>query len=155
MCSSDLATGFSRGYLVSAGALALILVIAVFMMRVSPADLAGADPAPEVTPAHPGQPGPDVAERGQPGGEVLDRRWTVTSYTLTLASLILLVGSLSDRWGRRVFLAGLGSFTAVSVLCAAAPGIGWLIATRAVPGAGGLRRWRAETATTVPTRGWQ
>ena len=87
--------------------------------------------------------------------KVLDRRWTVTSYTLTLASLILLVGSLSDRWGRRVFLAGLGSLTAVSVLCAAAPGIGWLIAARAVPGAGGLRRWRAETATTVPTRGWQ
>jgi len=28
-------------------------------------------------------------------------QWTVTSYTLTLASLILLAGSLSDRWGRR------------------------------------------------------
>src|SRR5690348_9149315 len=37
-------------------------------------------------------------------------QWTVTSYTLTLASLILLAGSLSDRWGRRrVFLAGLRS----------------------------------------------
>src|SRR5438132_9654107 len=37
-------------------------------------------------------------------------QWTVTSYTLTLASLILLAGSLSDRWGRRrVFLAGLVS----------------------------------------------
>jgi hypothetical protein len=36
-------------------------------------------------------------------------QWIVTSYTLTLASLILLAGSLSDRWGRRrVFLAGLG-----------------------------------------------
>jgi len=42
-----LATGFSRGYLVSAGVLAVIPVIAVFMMRVSRADLAGADPAPE------------------------------------------------------------------------------------------------------------
>src|SRR6266702_4929086 len=30
-----------------------------------------------------------------------DLQWTVTSYTLTLASLILLAGSLSDRWGRR------------------------------------------------------
>jgi hypothetical protein len=49
-------------------------------------------------------------------------QWTVTSYTLTLASLILLAGSLSDRWGRRrVFLAGLGWFSAASVLCAAAP----------------------------------
>ena len=49
-------------------------------------------------------------------------QWTVTSYTLTLASLILLAGSLSDRWGRRrVFLVGLGWFTLASVLCAAAP----------------------------------
>jgi EmrB/QacA subfamily drug resistance transporter len=65
-------------------------------------------------------------------------QWTVTSYTLTLASLILLAGWLSDRWGRRrVFLAGLGWFTLASVLCAAAPGIGWLIAARAVQGVGG------------------
>jgi EmrB/QacA subfamily drug resistance transporter len=41
-----LAHGFSRGYLVSAGILALILVIAVFMMRVSRADLSGAEPTP-------------------------------------------------------------------------------------------------------------
>jgi EmrB/QacA subfamily drug resistance transporter len=65
-------------------------------------------------------------------------QWTVTSYTLTLASLILLAGWLSDRWGRRrVFLAGLGWFTLASVLCAAAPGIGWLIAARALQGVGG------------------
>jgi Major Facilitator Superfamily len=52
-----------------------------------------------------------------------DLQWTVTGYTLTLAALILLAGSLSDRWGRRrVFLAGLGWFTTASVLCAAAPG---------------------------------
>jgi len=61
-----------------------------------------------------------------------DLQWTVMSYTLTLASLILLAGSLSDRWGRRrVFLSGLCWFTVASVLCAAAPGIGWLIAARA------------------------
>ena len=41
-----LATGFSQGYLVSAGVLALIVIIALFMMRVSRADLAGANPAP-------------------------------------------------------------------------------------------------------------
>ena len=41
-----LAAGFSRGYLVSAGVLALIVIIALFMMRVSRADLAGANPAP-------------------------------------------------------------------------------------------------------------
>jgi EmrB/QacA subfamily drug resistance transporter len=74
-------------------------------------------------------------------------QWTVTSYTLTLASLILLAGSLSDRWGRRrVFLAGLGWFTAASVLCAAAPGIGWLIAARAVQGIGGALMTPASLA---------
>jgi predicted MFS family arabinose efflux permease len=41
-----LATGFSRGYLVSAGILALIPIIALFMMRVSRQDLSGAGPAP-------------------------------------------------------------------------------------------------------------
>ena len=74
-------------------------------------------------------------------------QWTVTSYTLTLASLILLAGSLSDRWGRRrVFLAGLGWFTMASVLCAAAPGIGWLIAARAVQGIGGALMTPASLA---------
>jgi len=74
-------------------------------------------------------------------------QWTVTSYTLTLASLILLAGSLSDRWGRRrVFLAGLGWFTLASVLCAAAPSIGWLIAARAVQGIGGALMTPASLA---------
>jgi EmrB/QacA subfamily drug resistance transporter len=76
-----------------------------------------------------------------------DLQWVVTSYTLTLASLILLAGSLSDRWGRRrVFLAGLGWFTLASVLCAAAPGIGWLIAARAVQGVGGALMTPASLA---------
>ena len=74
-------------------------------------------------------------------------QWTVTSYTLTLAALILLAGSLSDRWGRRrVYLAGLGWFTLASVLCAAAPGIGWLIAARAVQGIGGALMTPASLA---------
>ena len=65
-------------------------------------------------------------------------QWIVTGYTLTLAALVLLAGSLSDRWGRRrVFLAGLGWFTLASTLSAAAPGIGRLIAARAVQGVGG------------------
>jgi EmrB/QacA subfamily drug resistance transporter len=74
-------------------------------------------------------------------------QWTVTAYTLTLASLILLAGSLSDRWGRRrVFLAGLGWFTLASVLCAAAPSIGWLIAARALQGIGGALMTPASLA---------
>jgi MFS family permease len=71
----------------------------------------------------------------------------VTSYTLTLAALILLAGSLSDRWGRRrVFLAGLAWFTVASVLCATAPSIGWLIAARAVQGIGGALMTPASLA---------
>jgi EmrB/QacA subfamily drug resistance transporter len=74
-------------------------------------------------------------------------QWTVTAYTLTLACLILLAGSLSDRWGRRrVFLAGLGWFTLASVLCAAAPSIGWLLAARAVQGIGGALMTPASLA---------
>ena len=42
-----LATGFSRGYLVSAGILALAAIIALAMIRVSRQDLSGAAPAPE------------------------------------------------------------------------------------------------------------
>ena len=76
-----------------------------------------------------------------------DLQWTVTGYTLTLASLILLAGWLSDRWGRRrVFLAGLIWFTLASVLCAVAPGIGWLIAARAVQGIGGALMTPASLA---------
>src|SRR5579862_9869527 len=74
-------------------------------------------------------------------------QWTVTSYTLTLASLMLLAGSLSDRWGRRrVFLVGLSWFTLASVLCSAAPSIGWLIAARAVQGVGGALMTPASLA---------
>ena len=76
-------------------------------------------------------------------------QWIVTSYTLTLASLILLgrASPGSDRWGRRrVFLTGLSWFTVASVLCAAAPSIGWLIAARAVQGIGGALMTPASLA---------
>src|SRR5260370_20589800 len=46
-------------------------------------------------------------------------QWTVTSYTLTLASLILLAGSLSDRWGRRRVFAQISWICAAAFACAA------------------------------------
>ena len=65
-------------------------------------------------------------------------QWTITAYTLTLASLILLGGSLGDRYGRRrVFLIGVVWFSVASLLCGLAPGPGTLIAARALQGVGG------------------
>ncbi|MCU1595231.1 MAG: drug resistance transporter, EmrB/QacA subfamily [Frankiales bacterium] len=64
--------------------------------------------------------------------------WTINAYTLTLASLILLGGSLGDRFGRkRVFVIGVVWFAAASLLCGIAPDIGTLIAARALQGVGG------------------
>jgi EmrB/QacA subfamily drug resistance transporter len=65
-------------------------------------------------------------------------QWVLNAYTLALASLILLGGSLGDRLGRRrVFVIGVLSFTAASVLCAIAPNEQVLIAARALQGVGG------------------
>ncbi|GGK42721.1 MFS transporter [Pilimelia terevasa] len=65
-------------------------------------------------------------------------QWTVNAYTLTLAALILLGGSLGDRFGRRrVFALGVAWFAAASLLCGLAPDIGTLVAARALQGVGG------------------
>jgi len=65
-------------------------------------------------------------------------QWVLNGYTLTLAALILLGGSLGDRYGRRrVFVAGTGLFTVASLLCAAAPNAELLVAFRLVQGVGG------------------
>ncbi|MET8004694.1 MFS transporter [Nonomuraea glycinis] len=65
-------------------------------------------------------------------------QWTVNAYTLTLAGLILLGGSLGDRFGRRkVFLIGTVWFALASALCGAAQNIELLIAARALQGVGG------------------
>jgi EmrB/QacA subfamily drug resistance transporter len=65
-------------------------------------------------------------------------QWVLNAYTLALASLILLGGSLGDRLGRRrVFLVGTVWFAAASLLCAVAPNEQLLIAARALQGIGG------------------
>lgn len=67
-----------------------------------------------------------------------DLQWTINSYALTLAALILLGGSLGDRFGRRrVFLVGVVWFALASALCALSPTIQVLIAARALQGVGG------------------
>ena len=64
-------------------------------------------------------------------------QWVVDSYTLALASVVLSAGFLADRLGRkRLFLVGLGIFTATSVVAGAAPDITVLNVSRAVQGIG-------------------
>jgi EmrB/QacA subfamily drug resistance transporter len=65
-------------------------------------------------------------------------QWVLDAYLVVLSALLLLGGSLGDRYGRRrVFLIGLAVFTGSSVLCGIAPDLGLLIAARALEGAGG------------------
>ncbi len=71
------------------------------------------------------------------GSGVTGLQWTLSGYTLTLASLILLGGSLGDRLGRRrVFVWGTVWFATASVLCGLAPDIEVLIAARLLQGVG-------------------
>lgn len=65
-------------------------------------------------------------------------QWTVNAYTLTMAALILLGGSLGDRLGRRkIFVAGVVWFALASALCGAAPNTPVLVLARALQGVGG------------------
>ncbi len=65
-------------------------------------------------------------------------QWILNGYALTLASLILLGGSLGDRYGRRrIFVWGTGVFTIASLLCAVAPNAELLVVARLVQGVGG------------------
>lgn len=63
--------------------------------------------------------------------------WIINSYTLMLASLILISGSLCDRFGtKRIFLIGMGLFTLSSVLCGLSSTIFQLTFFRAIQGIG-------------------
>lgn len=71
------------------------------------------------------------------GAGVIPLQWVVNAYALVFASLMLLGGSLGDRFGRRrVMLAGIAVFALGSLVCALAPSVGWIIVGRAVMGLG-------------------
>ncbi|WP_332878944.1 MFS transporter [Massilia sp. S19_KUP03_FR1] len=63
--------------------------------------------------------------------------WVVAAYLLPLSALLLIGGAAGDRYGhRRLLLLGIGLFLAASLLCAAAPGLYWLLAGRILQGVG-------------------
>jgi MFS family permease len=71
------------------------------------------------------------------GSGVIPLQWVVNAYSLVFASLMLIAGSLSDRFGRKTFMVGgIIVFCAGSLLCALAPSVGWVIGGRAVMGIG-------------------
>ncbi|HKX09094.1 MAG TPA: DHA2 family efflux MFS transporter permease subunit [Stellaceae bacterium] len=64
-------------------------------------------------------------------------QWTVNAYNLSFAVLLLTGAALGDRFGRRrIFIAGIATFLAASVICAVGPSAAWLIAGRALQGVG-------------------
>ena len=68
--------------------------------------------------------------RNDLGASPSQLQWVVDIYTLVLASLLMLSGATGDRFGRRrIFQIGLALFSAGSLLCSVAPGLGWLIAS--------------------------
>ena len=71
------------------------------------------------------------------GASLAAIQWTLTSYLLAVAALLLVAGALADHFGRRrVLVAGLLVMVVSSILCASASSIDVLIAARAVQGIG-------------------
>ncbi|PZE61866.1 MFS transporter [Curtobacterium sp. MCLR17_044] len=78
------------------------------------------------------------AIRQELGGGLVVQQWVVDAYLVTLGSLILVAGSLSDLFGRvRIITWGLVVFGIASVVCAIAPTGEVLIVARALQGVGG------------------
>lgn len=72
------------------------------------------------------------------GASTAEQQWVVNAFLLVLATLILIGGSLGDRYGRvRVYRIGVIWFAATSLIAAVAPTIEILIGARLLMGIGG------------------
>jgi EmrB/QacA subfamily drug resistance transporter len=72
------------------------------------------------------------------GASISGLQWTIDAYTVVLASLLMLSGSMADRLGRkRVFQIGLALFSLGSLLCSVSPNLGSLIVFRMMQAVGG------------------
>jgi len=68
---------------------------------------------------------------------VFDAQWVIESYALFLASLLLVGGTLGDRFGRRrLFVIGVAIFAAASIACAISGDVRQLIVARSMQGVG-------------------
>src|SRR6201996_3337716 len=66
-----------------------------------------------------------------------DLQWVIDLYALVLGALVLTVGAVADRLGRRaIYVAGLVLFAASSLTCGVAPNVAVLLAARGVQGLG-------------------
>jgi EmrB/QacA subfamily drug resistance transporter len=84
------------------------------------------------------------------GGGLAGQQWVANGYLLTLASLILVSGSLADIYGeRRVFALGAIGFGAASLLCALAPSVELLVLARGLQGVAGALLTPASLAIIV------
>ena len=69
------------------------------------------------------------------GASLASQQWVVEGYMLSLSALLLVGGSLDDLFERRtVFAVGVGGFGVMSLACAVAPSVGFLIAARVLQG---------------------
>ncbi|HEU4977618.1 MAG TPA: MFS transporter [Solirubrobacteraceae bacterium] len=76
-----------------------------------------------------------------------DLQWVIDAYSLSLAALLLTAGALADLLGRRrIFMIGLGLFSASSLLCALSSSPAMLDAARALQGIGGAAMFATSLA---------
>jgi EmrB/QacA subfamily drug resistance transporter len=92
----------------------------------------------------------------QLGASLMDLQWFINAYTLSFAALLLTASAIGDRLGRRrIFLLGIGLFTAASAACAIATEPWMLIGARAIQGVGAAAVMPLSLtllATAVPAR---
>lgn len=86
------------------------------------------------------------------GGGLASQQWIVDAYMITLGSLILIAGSLSDLFGRRrILTGGLIGFAVASLLCAFAPNAPFLIVSRGLQGIAGALLVPSSLAMIIST----
>ncbi|GAA4796594.1 MFS transporter [Actinomycetospora chlora] len=79
-------------------------------------------------------------------------QWVIDGYALALAALLMVTGTLADRFGRRrLYLVGLAVFALSSLACGLAPSAGALVAARVAQGCGGAAMFATTAALLAAT----